>query len=86
MSNLDDYVLNGQSLLDLPSDNVAYASVKANKGNGLHTSISPFLMRKIAFLKLTFFNAHRDFSTESLERFKTVSHKFSLKPLLRFQS
>jgi hypothetical protein len=29
MSNLDDYVLNGQSLLDLPSDNAAYVSVKA---------------------------------------------------------
>ena len=26
---LDDYVLNGQSLLDLPSDNAAYVSVKA---------------------------------------------------------
>ncbi len=26
---LDDYVLNGQSLLDLPSDNAAYLSVKA---------------------------------------------------------
>ena len=27
--DLDEYVLNGKSLLDLPSDNVAYASVKA---------------------------------------------------------
>ncbi|MGD0996655.1 MAG: hypothetical protein ABR909_14180 [Candidatus Bathyarchaeia archaeon] len=26
---LDEYVLNGQSLLDLPSDNKAYVSVKA---------------------------------------------------------
>jgi hypothetical protein len=26
---LDDYVLNGKSLLDLPSDNKAYLSVKA---------------------------------------------------------
>jgi hypothetical protein len=26
---VDDYVLNGQSLLDLPSDNAAYLSVKA---------------------------------------------------------
>ena len=26
---LDDYVLNGKSLLDLPSDNKAYVSVKA---------------------------------------------------------
>jgi hypothetical protein len=26
---LDDYVLDGQSLLDLPSDNAAYLSVKA---------------------------------------------------------
>ncbi len=26
---LDEYVLNGQSLLDLPSDNATYLSVKA---------------------------------------------------------
>jgi hypothetical protein len=26
---VDDYVLNGKSLLELPSDNVAFASVKA---------------------------------------------------------
>jgi len=29
-------------------------------------------MCKIAFLKLTFFSVHHDFSTETLERFKTV--------------
>ena len=28
---LDEYVLNGQSLLDLPSDNATYLSVKAIK-------------------------------------------------------
>jgi len=69
---LDGYVLNGQSLLDLPSDNAAHVSVSYYKGDGLHTAITPFLMYKIAFLKLTFFSMHHDFSTGTLERFKTV--------------
>ena len=39
---VDDYVLNGKSLLELPSDNVAFASVKAiMKTYGLHTTITP---------------------------------------------
>jgi hypothetical protein len=29
-------------------------------------------MYKIAFLKLTFFNVNHDYTTETLERFKTV--------------
>jgi hypothetical protein len=72
MSNLGDYILNGQSLLNLPSDNAAQVSVSYYKGDGLHTAITPFLMYKIVLLKLTFFSIHHDFSTGTLERFKTV--------------
>ena len=43
MSNLDDYVLNGKSLLDLPTDNKAYVSVKDIMKTLGYSNIAPHI-------------------------------------------
>ena len=79
---LDEYVLDGKSLLDLSKDNKAYLSVKKIL-QSLGYLIIPESFTQF-FGNLAYLYLHRDFCLRNLERFKKTVIQHSRKPLQRF--